>query len=681
MSRPDWLEKDGVRDCDGNFRLIRKDSPGLILLKRGALQKRRLGTAVIYFRVSTENQKVDGISPMMQVEAGVDLADRLGLEVVALCHDNGISATQKSLHERPGSNALWNALKNDQVEAIIAFRRDRFSRQGVLDWIPFYKDLCAKEVPVHWSGGDAALSLEGDHKAILVESVYCQMAAIEGQNIQERGQAALRKLYLDGKPTGSLPLALRWENKQVVVDEVYADVIRAVYRMGCEQQNGGPQVVADLCNQLRLAGRDDWRPSDVRRIWGQKLYAGIVTCPPSLQGLPDLPTEVASDKIPKLVSLEDFRWVNMHQAGQGGLRSTRPSSRPRMPALLDEFLYCRSCGGQMKWRASSKTRSRETGAYRCSGKKHCASGPSDLVEEKVLAICAETLAQMNDEEIAENSKAFWENCHLELTQKQQRLNEQLQGLEEEFVNLMGFVKLRKAEGPSYTNQRMIAECDRLDSEIEAVREQLDQVASDIQDAQKAVAAGVEWVRTVRDWADLIRKAETLRERRLLLSQAVHRVVFERDLRAVAVEFRFSLWQLGLTRGSGTLRISKCLGPGFNVEGEHVTRVVRGALNLPFGYHQPDGVVVIDEASTVLIRKMFQMRSEGYSFREIATTIGAIAGRRQWSEGAVRCRLQNPIYCGRVTWEDRSGGGRVLSDEPSGFPAIISVEEFLNAQCE
>ncbi len=81
--------------------------------------------AILYARASTEEQARRGYPLAQQLEALREYAARKGYEVIAEVTDAGWSG---SSIDRPGMNRAWGTAAQEDVFAVLAVSRDRFSR-------------------------------------------------------------------------------------------------------------------------------------------------------------------------------------------------------------------------------------------------------------------------------------------------------------------------------------------------------------------------------------------------------------------------------------------------------------------------------------------------------------------------------------------------------------------------
>src|ERR687884_320264 len=82
--------------------------------------------AILYARVSTEEQAKSGYSLAQQIEALREYAAREGYEVLEEVRDPGQSGTSL---ERPGIDRVRDLVASGGVSVVLAQDRDRFSRE------------------------------------------------------------------------------------------------------------------------------------------------------------------------------------------------------------------------------------------------------------------------------------------------------------------------------------------------------------------------------------------------------------------------------------------------------------------------------------------------------------------------------------------------------------------------
>lgn len=96
--------------------------------------------AILYARVSTDEQAKSGYSLVQQIEALREYAAREGYEVLEEVTDPGQSGASL---ERPGMDQVRDLVTGGNVSVVLAQDRDRFSRE------PAYTYLLKREFEEH----------------------------------------------------------------------------------------------------------------------------------------------------------------------------------------------------------------------------------------------------------------------------------------------------------------------------------------------------------------------------------------------------------------------------------------------------------------------------------------------------------------------------------------------------
>ena len=136
--------------------------------------------AILYARVSTDEQARSGYSLAQQLEALREYAAREGYEVLEEVKDAGQSGASL---ERPGMDRVRDLVAAGGVSVVLAQDRDRFSRE------PAYHYLLRKEFEGHGTK-IRALNDRGDEspEGELTDGILDQLAKYERAKIAERSR-------------------------------------------------------------------------------------------------------------------------------------------------------------------------------------------------------------------------------------------------------------------------------------------------------------------------------------------------------------------------------------------------------------------------------------------------------------------------------------------------------------
>ncbi|HEV8593947.1 MAG TPA: recombinase family protein, partial [Thermoplasmata archaeon] len=89
---------------------------------------------------------------------------------------------------------------------------------------------------------------------------------------------------------------------------------------------------------------------------------------------------------------------------------------------------------------------------------------------------------------------------------------------------------------------------------------------------------------------------------------------------------------------------------------------------PYGYDYVDGALVVNDREAKVVRRIFGAYAEGAALHSIAADLNAegVASHRnrQWSKSGLRYMLRNPVYIGKIRWDE--------SVRDDAHPPIVSA---------
>src|ERR687889_717904 len=147
--------------------------------------------AILYARVSTQEQAAKGYSLAQQLEALRGYAAREGYEVIEEVEDRGQSGASL---ERPGIDRVRDLVAEGGITVVLAQDRDRFARE------PAYHYLLRKEFEEHGTK-IRALNGRGDDspEGELTDGILDQLAKFERAKIAERSRRGRLRKAREGK--------------------------------------------------------------------------------------------------------------------------------------------------------------------------------------------------------------------------------------------------------------------------------------------------------------------------------------------------------------------------------------------------------------------------------------------------------------------------------------------------
>ena len=226
--------------------------------------------AILYARVSTDEQARSGYSLAQQLEALREYAAREGYKILEEVVDPGQSGASL---ERPGMDHVRDLVSAGGVSVVLAQDRDRFARE------PAYLFYLREEF-----GGYGcklrALNDRGDDspEGQLTDGILDQIARFERLKIAERSRRGKLRKVREGKllapPTTRYGFKLNAARDAYEIDEAEMEVIRRIFRMvGIEGRSPGSLArVFDREGVPRPKGTKRWDRSFFRECILADIY-------------------------------------------------------------------------------------------------------------------------------------------------------------------------------------------------------------------------------------------------------------------------------------------------------------------------------------------------------------------------------------------------------------------------
>ncbi len=326
-----------------------------------------VGKAIVYARVSTDDQAERGFSLSAQVDAGCKYAEVHGFSVAYKLQDEGVSGAL-AFKERPAGSEALGLLRTGKADVLIVQNVDRLSRD-IIDLMKTVRELLQKGIAIY--------SLDIGQ----VTSEYDIMLVIRGwQSTDERSKfrgrsmtgkrskLVLGMIVANGRPAYGYDY-LRDEEKRVInltPNEEQAAIVRMIFRLYTTgDEDGGPYTTYSIAKRLSESGITTPAPNTSRRkrpahIWSACTISRILKSP-LYKGEYRYTFDHEEEFIIPVPPLVDE--VTWEQAQVQRERNSRKSARnAKHDYLLTGLVKC-ECGRGMFGRTTSQ-KSAKTRDYR-----------------------------------------------------------------------------------------------------------------------------------------------------------------------------------------------------------------------------------------------------------------------------------------------------------------------------
>lgn len=256
--------------------------PGAFIADRGIAGVLSL-VAVIYVRVSTEDQAREGHSLEVQEEKCRLRAGELGCDRVEVFADDGVTG---DILNRPGLNALRERIRQGGVDYFICLDPDRLARK-LMNQLILTEEIEKAGVKIEFINFEWRDTPDGK----LFYQLRGSIAEYEKAKIRLRTQDGKKKKAEKGGLThnpGIYGYIYDKESGSLLINEAEARVVRMMYAWVLEGGPGryvGPYEIARRLNDLRippprgsrsLDREPVWYRCTVKRILENESYTGIL---------------------------------------------------------------------------------------------------------------------------------------------------------------------------------------------------------------------------------------------------------------------------------------------------------------------------------------------------------------------------------------------------------------------
>lgn len=253
--------------------------------------------AILYGRVSTDEQADKGYSLPTQLEACRKYAAENGFSVVAEFADDFTGAVP--IEARPEGRKAYTMLRNGEADVLIAYRIDRVVRppEDGDEWdMPILiRGLAKLGKELHTCNRG---KLQTDFASLLIAMLDARKAGEERRDIIERSTRGRNRKAREGLVVGSgrPPYGYTYTDGKLLVIEEEAAIVRMIYRWYTVGDDSDPENMEPLVDNaitiklsrmgiptphqkyastIRRRKPGMWQPSTVRSILVNETYAGV----------------------------------------------------------------------------------------------------------------------------------------------------------------------------------------------------------------------------------------------------------------------------------------------------------------------------------------------------------------------------------------------------------------------
>ena len=310
---------------------------------------------VIYSRVSTEDQRVSGISLEEQVDRLKKYCQRNDFEIIAEYQDD-VSA--KSFN-RPSFQKFIKDLQAKKIrpDAFVCVRLDRFSR-NLMESLEMLRKFRELNIEFRTVEKDYTIRTPEDYFYYVLDSTLAQ---VENDRRGLNTKVAMRHGLRQGRWLWRAPVGFKnkTDDKTLVLDPVNAEFVKR----GFSEMATGLFSADEIRRKLNKEGFKCCKQQFLN-ILKNPFYMGKI----AIHAWKNEPLEIVQGNHPALVSEETFNLVQEYMSGKRRLKVSFMRSE-EFP--LRGFMDCPECGRKL---TASASRSRNKSLhfyYHCQRKYDC----------------------------------------------------------------------------------------------------------------------------------------------------------------------------------------------------------------------------------------------------------------------------------------------------------------------
>lgn len=218
--------------------------------------------AIIYLRVSTEEQAEEGFGLDAQLEAALRKAAEIGATKVVTFTDPGVSGSLP-IDKRPELSKALDALRKGDV--LIVAKRDRLSRSLPIA-IAVEEALKAKKATLLSANGEGTGEPIENLSSLMQSRMFQVFGEIERQMIRDRTKAALAVKKSRNERVGTIPYGSRLATDKIHL-EPNPDEQRVISKIRALRAKGKTfNSIVEKLNQAHIPTRKG-TPWQYRSVW------------------------------------------------------------------------------------------------------------------------------------------------------------------------------------------------------------------------------------------------------------------------------------------------------------------------------------------------------------------------------------------------------------------------------
>ncbi|TKH46016.1 resolvase [Paenibacillus terrae] len=353
--------------------------------------------AVIYARVSTEEQAKEGFSIAAQLAELQKYAEQHNFEIIDRYVDEGTSG--KNIKGRPQLIRLLKDAEKQRFQIVMLYKLDRLARK-LRDQLEISDTLVSFNIKL--------MSLKENFDTstptgMMTFQMFGMIAELERSNIIERGKLGQHQRAREGKYNGGVVLGYDNINKELIVNEAEAVIVKKIFAYA--EQGLGLKAITRRLNENGHRSKKDkpFSTNSIKTVLNNPIYIGKIRYNQhenwsEKRRKGKNPDFIFTDGIHQSIISQE-QWDKVQASLQK--RSYKPS-RSHTPYILSGIIKCPVCGHGMvptrsKGASGEQYRYYSCGQFHNKGATVCKSNmiKAEVAEQQILDELHRVIAQPN----------------------------------------------------------------------------------------------------------------------------------------------------------------------------------------------------------------------------------------------------------------------------------------------
>ncbi len=349
--------------------------------------------AVIYARVSTDEQAEKGYSLQSQVDACRSYAEQHDLNVVEELRDDFSGAKLN----RPKFVKLRDLIQQSQVEAVIVYSSDRWTR-SLAHKLLLREELQQAGVELHYVRRGKSEDTPESRMTENIEGVfdeYWREKIIEASRRGRIAGAKMGRVVNGGKP----PYGYSKSDRSLVINPIEAEIVKKIFHWYVNGEFPGrpltfhaiarrlsetkvPTPTASYQGSIRVREKSMWNGYTVRSIIINEVYIGLLRYGKRIGNAGSGGRRAVNGQITISVPtiVDETTWQLAQERRSYNLKMSKRNTR--RVYLLRGLVFCGQCGHLMTGQGSKSHSPR----YRCGHHSCRHAGLEDICRQKSVRV-------------------------------------------------------------------------------------------------------------------------------------------------------------------------------------------------------------------------------------------------------------------------------------------------------